>query len=164
MTPPAAPLLAPQLFDILTEYASQIALGKVKPFERGVTAPALTFCENFYVQFFQNRLKRPIQRIDPAAKETAVRLRMELKDKKEDKVIILIITSFETLCDKYSTILGMNYGAAGKEVFLQFHNSYLPTLLERVVAWAEREKHADIEGKAKESLSALKAAMESALK
>jgi hypothetical protein len=121
MTPPAAPLVAPELFDILTKYASEIAQGKVKAtFGRGVTAPALTFCENFYVQFFQNRLKRPIQRINPAAKETAVRLRKELKAKKEDGVIILLITSFEKLCDTHSTILGMTYGTAGEDFFLDF--------------------------------------------
>jgi len=155
------PLVEPRLFGILTNYVNEIARGEVKATpRRGATSPALTFCENFYAQFFQNRLKRPIQRIDSDAKKKAVGLRLELKDKNENVVIIRLITWFEALCDKHSTILAMNYGTAGEDAFFEFHNEYLPTLLERIVAWAQLEKQADVEGMAKQSLSALKTAME----
>jgi hypothetical protein len=54
--------VAPELFDVLTQYAQDMKQGKIKPVpSAGSTSPALTFCENFYAQFFQNRLNTEIR-------------------------------------------------------------------------------------------------------
>ena len=56
--------VAPELFDVLVEYAKEIEQGKVKPARLASTSPALTFCDNFYAQFFQNVLGREITSFD----------------------------------------------------------------------------------------------------
>ena len=72
--------VAPELFDVLLQCAKDAKKGKVK--SGGETSAALTFCEDFYAQFFQNRMRHQIERFDRAAKESAIRLRMEVKEKK----------------------------------------------------------------------------------
>ncbi len=80
--------VAPELFDVLSQYAKDIEQGRVEPGSEGATSPALTFCQNFYAQFFQNRMARPIQRFNDQALKTAVRLRLEVKAQNGSKVII----------------------------------------------------------------------------
>jgi len=154
--------IAPELFDVLTEYANNIAQGKVKATPSlGATSPALTFCENFYSQFFQNRLRKPIEHINLAAKQSAVRLRLELKETKAPLAVIQLITWFEKLCEIYPNVLALSYGVASKFAFFDFHENYLLTLLERTAAWARVEKHAGLEEKASASLVQLKEALHS---
>ncbi len=154
-------IIAPELFQVLIKYAKDIEEGKVKPTPSiGATSPALTFCENFFLQFFKNRLEQPIERINSEAKKTAVRLRLELKDQNGPSSIIHLITSFEKLCDNYTNILAMGYGVAGKAMFFDFHENYLLTLLNRVVAWAQQEPHPEIAEPAQLCVSELKKALQ----
>jgi hypothetical protein len=154
--------VAPELFDVLTQYAKDIEQGNVQPTPSlGATSPALTFCENFYGQFFQNRLSQPIEHFDLGAKKTAVRLRLEVKDKNGPPVIIQLITWFEKLCDIYPNVLALGYGVASKAVFFDFHANYLLTLLERVSSWAKVENYPAIEQKAESSLYELGKALQS---
>jgi hypothetical protein len=153
--------VAPELFDVLNQYAKDIEQGKVKPTPAlGATSPALTFCENFYAQFFQNRLSQPIQHFDLEAKKAAVRLRMDLKEKNGPITVIQLITWYEKLCDIYSSVLALGYGVSTKGVFLDFHNNYLLILLERASAWAQAENYAEIDLKAKSALDELKKALQ----
>lgn len=157
--------VAPELFNVLTLYAKDMEEGKIKPTPSlGSTSPALTFCENFYAQFFQNRLNKEIKQFTPEAQKTAIRLRLEIKDKKGPVAVILLVTWYEKLCDIYSSVLALGYGVGSKAVFLDFHNNYLLTLLERASAWAVDEKYPDIEQKAQEALKGLRKGLQSIAK
>jgi hypothetical protein len=109
--------VAPELFDVLSQYARDIQQGKVRSTPAlGATSPALTFCENFYAQFFQNRLGQPIEHINLESKKTAVRLRLEIKEKNGPVVVIHLITWYENLCDIYPSVLALGYGIGTKAV------------------------------------------------
>jgi hypothetical protein len=159
------PPVAPELFDVLSQYAKDIEQAKVKQTRYlASTSPALTFCENFYAQFFQNRLGKVIERFSLEQKKAAVRIRLEIKDKNGSQVIIRLITLYEKLCDIYPDVLALGYARASKATFLDFHNNYLLPLLDRVAAWAQAENYADIEQKAKLTSSELGKALESIAK
>jgi hypothetical protein len=153
--------VAPELFDVLIEYAKDLADGKFKPARLASTSPALTFCDNFYAQFFQNELGREITSFDGEAKKLAVQCRLEVKDKGGLASTIQLITWFEKLCDLYPDVLALGYGAGTKTEFLKFHNEYLLPLLERASAWAEASNYAEIRGKAGLTLAALQKALKS---
>lgn len=153
--------VAPELFDILNGYAKDIEQGKVKSTPSiAATSPALVFCQNFYLQFFQNRLNQPIQRINFNAKTVAVRLRLEIKQNNGPVTVIQLITWFEKLCDMYSNILALSYGVGTKAAFFDFHDNYLLTLLDRASKWAQAEGYVEIEQKATAVLLELKKALQ----
>jgi hypothetical protein len=156
-----SPVVAPELFDVLIDYAKDIQQGKIKPTRLVSTSPALTFCDNFYAQFFQNELGQEITSFSSDAKKIAVQCRLEVKDKGGLINTIQLITLFEKLCDDYPDILALAYGTGTKTAFLNFHNNYLLRLLERASAWAEAKKYSDIQGKAGLALSALRNALKS---
>jgi len=153
--------VAPELFDVLTAYVDDIRAGKIKPTPSiGDTSPALTFCENFYAQFFQNRLQKPITTFTLQAKEDAIRILLSVKDKVPAEVTLLI-TWFEKLCDDYADILALGYGTGTRMTFYNFHNKYLLTLLDRAAAWAKVESFPEIENKARKALEDLRQALQS---
>jgi hypothetical protein len=152
--------VAPALFDLLSDYAKNIEQGKVELGFKGATSPALSFCENFYAQFFQNRMGQKIEHINDEAQKSAIRLRLELKEQNGPKVIIRLITLFEDLCQNYPNLLPLAYGEGSKTDFFNFHHDYLPTLLERAAAWAGAENFPEIEQRAKSTLSELQKALE----
>ena len=99
-------VIAPELFDIVIEYADDIRAGKVKlKSSLGSASPALVFCENFYAQFFQNKLGKQLKRIGPSSKQEAVALRLDAKQEGADVSIIRLITWFERFCELYPAVL-----------------------------------------------------------
>jgi len=154
--------VAPELFDILSQYAKEIEQGKIKPSPAmGATSPALTFCENFYAQFFQNRLGQKIEHFNLEAKKAAIELRLKIKEANGASTIIQLITWYEKLCDMYPNLLALGYGGGSRATFFDFHNNYLLTLLERASAWAQSENFLDIEQKAKATFSEMQKALKS---
>lgn len=154
------PIVAPELMDIIIEYAAAITAGKIKPKPSiGSKSGALEFCENFYAQFFQNKLGKEIKRFDAAAKRDAIGLRLDAKQKGSPAVVIQLITWFEKLCDIYPTVLALGYGTGSKTAFDEFHNVYLVTLLERIVKWSEHDQLQPLQQRSREALTALKAAL-----
>lgn len=159
---PRIPPVAPQLFDVLSQYAKDVGQAKVKQTRSlASTSPALTFCENFYAQFFQNCLGKEIKRFNLEQKKAAVRLRLEIKEKNGPQVIVRLITWYEKLCDIYPDVLALGYARASKATFLDFHNNYLLPLLDRIAAWAQSENYPDIEQRAKSISGELSKALES---
>jgi hypothetical protein len=157
--------VAPELFDIVTEYAKAIEQGKIKPTPpMGSTDAALTFCQNFYLQFFQNRLNKAITTFTRAAKEDAIGILLDLKAQGAPSSVIQLITWYERLCEIYPDVLGLGYGVGTKAAFLDFHINYLPTLLERATAWARVENYPDVEQKAQGALVELRQALQSIAK
>jgi len=146
--------VAPELFDGLIEYASKVERDK----EVSSSAPT-DFCDNFYAQFFQNRMKVEITGFGKADKESAIKLRMKVETK-EAKQIVLLITWFERYCDVRYDVFSEEYGEGSGEALSVFHD-YLDILLERITGWAELEKLTEIEHKSDDARSALKKALQS---
>jgi hypothetical protein len=153
---PVTPIVAPELFDRIAEYAGQVERDKETP-----SAPS-DFCDNFYAQFFQNRMKQQITGFGNAAKEAAVKLRLKVETK-ESREIVVLIARFEKYCDLRYDIFSEEYGGGSGNAVSEFQD-YLDTLLESVIAWTGLEKLADIEGAAVKARSALQHAMQSVKK
>jgi len=151
-----------QLFDLLVDYAKDIEAGKIKSTPTlASTAPAPTFCENFYAQFFQNVIGHEIKTFNSKTKRDAVRLRLQMKEKKAPAATIQLITWFEKLCDIYPNVIALGYGGGTTASFLDFHKDYLLLLLDRIAAWAKVANYPEIEQKATSTLSVLRKALES---
>lgn len=156
--------VAPELFDVLIQYAKDMEAGKIKPTRSmGSTSPALTFCKNFYAQFFQNRLDSEIKRFDREAREAAVRLRLQIKGERGPAAVIQLIAWYEELCDIYPDILALGYGVGGKEIFRELHD-YLLTLLKSTAKWAADENYPSLEQKAQEALKGMRQGLKSIAK
>jgi hypothetical protein len=150
----------PKLFDVLIEYAQGVESGQIHPAKSlAETSPALTFCESFYAQFFQNELRLRITSFDNESKKAAVALRMNLKKKRTPRAVIQLITWFEKLCDIYPNVLALGYGGGSKLSFYDFHANYLVVLLSRILAWANAGKSSALKMKVREALAAMRRAM-----
>ena len=150
---PLTPIVAPDLFDRLIEYSIDVEKNK----ETSSPQP-LDFCDNFYAQFFQNRMKHEIIGFGKEAKESAIRLRLDEKTK--EQTVILLITWFEQYCDVRYDVFSEEYGGGTGDAVAVFHD-YLEVLLKRILAWSKKEKHPQIEQKVEVTLSTFKKALES---
>ncbi len=151
--------VAPELFDVVIVYAKELEQGKLKPERLVSTSPALTFCDNFYAQFFQNEIGKEITSFSPETKKLAVECRLQLKESGAPASTVQLITLFEKLCDDYQDILSLGYGASTKATFLDFHTKYLLKLIGRASAWAEDRKYAEIKQKADLAMAAMTGAL-----
>jgi hypothetical protein len=146
-------IIAPSLFDALSEYSKAVARDKdLSP------DPPTGFCDNFYVQFFQNRLKQEITGYGKGSKQAAVALRLDLTGK-ETQEVVLLITAFETYCDVRYDVFSETYGGENGEAVGAFLD-YLAVLLQRISAWAALEQLAEIRQRSDASLTELKAALQ----
>src|SRR5258708_17882056 len=119
------PIVAPELFDAIAEYAGQVERDKE-------TSSAPTdFCDNFYAQFFQNRMKRQITGFGNAAKEAAVKLRLTVETKESHEIVVLI-TRFEKYCDLRYDVFSEEYGGGSGSAVLKFLY-FLEALLYRII-------------------------------
>ena len=149
---PVDSVVAPSLFDALSDYSQAVTRAKdLSP------DPPTTFCDNFYVQFFQNRLGREITGYGRQSKESAVALRSEVTGK-EGQEVVLLITSFERYCDVRYDVFAETYGGESGEAINVFLD-YLQLLLQRISAWAVVEKLAAVQQRSDSSLTELKAAL-----
>ncbi len=131
-----SPPIAPELFDILVEFADTVREGEADPNDRLTEASdVIVFCQNFYIQLFQNALGITITALDDAAKEKAVRLRRRLAEKNAPATTLQLITWFERLCEIWPDVLDEVYGG-GVEDRLAFYGGYVSKLLRRARAWA----------------------------
>jgi hypothetical protein len=153
---PVTPFVAPELFDRLLEYASEVERNKE------ASSTPTDFCDNFYAQFFQNRMKQEITGFGNAAKESAVKLRLTMETR-EPKEILLLITWFERYCDIRYDVFAEEYGDGSGKALSSF-KEYVDILLERIIGWAHLEKQTDIERNALNARSALQQALQSTKK
>jgi hypothetical protein len=153
---PVTLLVAPQLFDRLIEYANAVERDKE-------TSSAPTdFCDDFYGQFFLNRMKQNITGFGSAAKESAVKLRLQVETTEKPE-IVLLIAWFERYCDIRYDVFSEEYGGGSGDALLTFHD-YLDILLERISGWARLEQLTDIDRKSLDARSALQKALQSVKK
>lgn len=133
-----------ELFDILIEYADDVIAGEID-FSRRLrqSSPVITFCQGFFVQFFQNELGEEITSIDGHAKQKAVRVRRRLVAAQEARETVLVVTWFEKLVEIYRDVLTITYGES-TEGLRDFYENYVLELLMRARSWAESRGLADL--------------------
>lgn len=105
--------IQPELFDILIEYFAKVESGEIDLTDPVAQASrVITFCQNFFLQFFDNFLDHEITSIGPTTKREAVAIRHALRSSAPTETIQLI-TWFEGFCDTYQDILLFGYGGGG---------------------------------------------------
>jgi hypothetical protein len=154
---PVTPFVASELFDRLIEYTSVVERDKK------TSSEPTDFCDNFYAQFFQNRMKYEITGFGNADKESVVKLRLKVETK-EPQEIVLLITWFERYCDIRYDVFSEEYGGEGSGNALSAFQDYLDVLLERITGWAKLETLTDIESESVKARSALQHALQSVQK
>ena len=150
------PVIAPELFDRLIEYASAVERDKE------TSSQPTDFCDNFYAQFFQNRMKNEITGFGKEAKESAIKLRLKIETK-EPREILVLITSFERYCDIRYDVFAEEYGGGSGEALSAFQK-YLDNLLENIIGWARLEALKDIESESVKARLTLQKALQSVQK
>jgi len=150
---PATKLVEPALFDGLMQYATKVESDKK------VSSEPTLFCDNFYLQFFQNRMLHEITGFGKADKESAVKLRLKVETTEAEE-IGLLLTWFERYCDVRYDVFSEEYGEGTGDALSVFQN-YLETLLERITGWARLEKLTEIEHKSVDARAALQKALQS---
>lgn len=149
---PVDPIIAPSLFDALSDYSKAVTRDKDLSAD-----PPTSFCDNFYVQFFQNRLKQEITGYGKESKQAAVALRLDATGK-ESQEVVLLITAFERYCDVRYDVFSETYGGENGEAVGIFID-YLELLLQRISAWAALEQFAEVRQRSDSSLTELKTAL-----
>lgn len=145
----------PTLFDPLIEYATLMTGPKFdfkKPLKEA--SPIPTFCQNFFVQFFDHELGVEITSIGDEAKKKAVAARRDLRG----NVALPIVTSFEKLCEIYPDVLGMTYGRPTTSL-RDFYAGYLTSLLRRTEKWAHAKNYGPLVDKSAAAQAAIAAAL-----
>lgn len=145
----------PSLFDLLDDYAAAIERGEIDPTRSlAWTSPALTFCENFYAQFFQKEVGQEITGFSLSNKRIAVRARLAVRAT-SPAATIQLITWFEKLCDIHPNVLALSYGGGSPIGFRDFHANYLMVLLQRIRTWAEARAYRALAERAQSASTAL---------
>jgi hypothetical protein len=152
------PAVEPSLFKFVTTYAEGLAAGKISPNAKlKVTAPIIVFCQNFFLQFFENVVGKPITSIGTASKRVAATVMVTTKDTAPGEELALV-QSFEELCDIYPDVLALGYGGSVAS-FAKFHERFIPRLLERIDAWAQTTTDDGLKSAAAESRERYEAAL-----
>jgi len=150
---PVTPIVAPELFDKLIEYAGAVDRDKV------ASSEPTDFCDNFYAQFFQNRMKYPVTGFGKADQESVVKLRLKVETTEKPEVVLLI-TWFERYCDIRYEVFSEEYGGGSGDALSAFQD-YLDILLDRIAGWAKVESLTDIEAESVKARLALQQAFQS---
>lgn len=127
-------LVAPQLFDVLDEYAESLADGSI-PIDRTVTAGSqiVAFLNAFFEQFFRNVLGEEIRNPTAEDRARAERVRHARSLPHEE---VTLVKAFEDYCDWAPDIHGSEYGGYDY-IYEEFHREFLRYLVADIAAWAE---------------------------
>jgi hypothetical protein len=132
---PTCPV-APELFDTLVEWSDKVTRARNrKGALRGNSAALVTFCESFFAQFFDNVLHEDVTSFDMVAAGTASKLRRKLKESGDPGGSIPLIAWFQEFCKRQNRVGDLGYTSSITDC-IEFCKSYMITLLERIVAWA----------------------------
>jgi hypothetical protein len=147
--PPDTPITA-SLFLFAEEAAQEIKDEHSQGKTISVPSPALTFFQNFFVQFFANVCGKKIVGTTHASKITAAKLRLTGARDGETVEWQQLIAWFERFCDNRRDIAA-DYGDDEVDVVRDFHESMMLGLLDRIVAWANAAGEAEIAKRAEEA-------------
>ena len=153
---PVTPIIAPSLFDAVSDYAKAI----VKDKDPSSDLPT-DFCDNFFTQFFENRMHRNITNFGKQGAQVAIDLRLDLTADdpwKEKKEVVQLVASFERYCDVRYDVKAETYGessSTGGTVFVD----YLKVLLQYIADWTRAENLDEIRQRSEQSLAELNEAL-----
>jgi hypothetical protein len=132
MTEPTKEPIDPTLFEYISEEVDRLRKDSSAIEETlSSDSPIIFFCENFFLQFFENVIQYSITGVDAENKERAARARRRLPAGPTR----MLIAQFERLCEVYPDVFGS--GPSEHDV-RDFHEQYIPRLLNRIVDWAEQ--------------------------
>jgi len=136
--------VSPELLDHVMAFAAQIASGE-KPSKH--IDKLIVCCDNFFLQFFQNHLKAPITGIDASNKAKAIRVRLQPRTQALPVTTLALVKWFERLCDIEPDLKALSYDEDDNPALPDFLRNFVPTFLERALAWATAEELADLAAK-----------------
>lgn len=123
------------LFNRVDDYTDSILKGTTtRDSDINSDTAIFIFYYNFFLQFFQNVLHQPITGFDERAQDQAARLRFSL-GAPENAPLRQLIVQFENFCELQSES-GRGLYLPSDEDFLEFHEQYIPRLLESIGGWA----------------------------
>lgn len=134
--------VALSLFDMVFKYAKALKDGSVdvdKPLSD--TTPIIVFCQNFFLQFFDNVLHAPLVTIDTQAKEEAAKIRASLQEDQSAAPVRRLVAVFEQLCDEWPEVRGLSYVGLLRRALLEFHRGFLPDFFNAITSWANTLKN-----------------------
>lgn len=140
MEPPKLPV-QPQLFELVTAYAADLASGRVDPTKPlKMTTPVIVFCQNFFLQFFQNELGTDILGVDETSKRIAARLAISIEGEGGRPATLALIAWYEDFCEMFPNVLALSYGGS-RGFFLHFHQEHVKRLLDRAARWSVERRY-----------------------
>lgn len=150
--------IRPELFTRVKEYTDSVLKGTVTPDSNlGDNTPIIVFYFNFFLQFFEKVLRDPITGFDEQEQDRADRIRLSL-DGPEHAATRQLIVRFEDFCELQPDLKDGLYFTHDHD-FWQFHEQYIPRLLESIQGWATSATLPEIADLAKQALDYYKSAV-----
>lgn len=150
--------ISPNLFDLLDAYANEIAAGQVTSGGRvRGSSLVLTFCQNFFNQFFVAEYGHQITGFDDKDAEAVAPLRRQAGHSPEARALVALFLRF---CRDYPDIVGAGYASAPWTSKL-FHTKYLVRLIDRAEMWSNVRGDADLVARIAQAKVKYRAAIES---
>jgi hypothetical protein len=141
--------IEPALFNFIRDYATEVLdAAQRQPVPRVSLGPLSVFIENFFGQFFNAAFKIAITDFSERSQERAAKTRLRREKQTGPDETTRLISSFETYCKLHPDIANERSPEADDDDFDQVAEelvgSFLPTLLDRIEAWAEATGAGDI--------------------
>jgi hypothetical protein len=121
------------LFDLLDEYSGELEAKTITPVSRVWSSSiAITFCQNWFNQFFSVEYEHQITGFSYGDARDAGACRREPDHSQEARAVVAEYIKF---CRDYPDIIGAGYGSSAS-ASRTFHTKTLVRIVERAHAWA----------------------------
>jgi hypothetical protein len=150
-------VIAPTLFDLALEAAKELKEKRAITRPVSPNSPALEFSRNFFAQFADGLLGIEVESLTIlAAREVnvAAKKRRDLTPGARR-----LARRFQHLCKLAPNVTGGDYGGR-RQVYRDFHEHFMPHLLDDIVTWAEEQDAAALASRAREAAAGYRAALE----
>ena len=144
--------IEPSLFEVVEQYASEIASGKTTTYQTiDKDNGLIDFCETFLQQFSRFYMNKPAYGFNDRSQSQLSRARIRLEGRPGTEEAQRLMFCLEPLCSKIPEI---KYGRSEIESD-EFHVEFMPLLFEHILLWLEE---IDAEPDLKEAASSAEAA------